>query len=220
MGSWPLNHKIPSLELLAEEFGVSRVTIRQAVTILVDEGLLESKQGKGTFVRRLIAKDEHWITIQSTWNSWLEMFPGRQHEIVFSRSDQPLPPLEDSYGSPLSSYQHMRRIHKQKSVPYACMNIWLSSDLYNQDPETFKVKNVIETISKLTGEKKFNSLRQLLTIGVAGLEASGILKIPVGAPVLNVRRIFHDEQGRIINLSEGIFRGSAVRMDMTLTTED
>ena len=41
---------IPSERLLCERFGVSRMTVRQAVDALVVEGLLAREQGRGTFV--------------------------------------------------------------------------------------------------------------------------------------------------------------------------
>lgn len=41
---------IPSERLLCEQFGVSRMTVRQAVDALVVEGLLSREQGRGTFV--------------------------------------------------------------------------------------------------------------------------------------------------------------------------
>jgi GntR family transcriptional regulator len=41
---------IPSERVLCDRFGVSRMTVRQAVDALVVEGLLEREQGRGTFV--------------------------------------------------------------------------------------------------------------------------------------------------------------------------
>lgn len=47
---YPVNCDLPSEKQLANEFGVSISTIRQAVGLLVDDGLLVRQQGKGTFV--------------------------------------------------------------------------------------------------------------------------------------------------------------------------
>jgi len=53
---WILNkefnpgEKIPSENELAEKFNVSRLTVRQAISRLIQEGLLNSKRGEGTFV--------------------------------------------------------------------------------------------------------------------------------------------------------------------------
>lgn len=48
---WNPNAMIPTENELMVEFNVSRTTIRQAVSILVQEGILEKKQGRGTIVR-------------------------------------------------------------------------------------------------------------------------------------------------------------------------
>lgn len=42
--------KIPTEAQLCDAYALSRVTVRQAITSLVDEGLLERRQGRGTFV--------------------------------------------------------------------------------------------------------------------------------------------------------------------------
>ena len=42
--------KIPSEAELVKSLGVSRITIRSAITEMVEEGLLTRSQGKGTFV--------------------------------------------------------------------------------------------------------------------------------------------------------------------------
>src|SRR3990172_8937452 len=49
-GKWQLNQRISSEEELCKKYGVSKVTVRQAVNNLVSDGYLMKLQGKGTFV--------------------------------------------------------------------------------------------------------------------------------------------------------------------------
>jgi GntR family transcriptional regulator, transcriptional repressor for pyruvate dehydrogenase complex len=50
-GTYPSNEKLPSEKRLAEEFGVSRPIVRDALEQLREEGLVHSRQGAGSFVR-------------------------------------------------------------------------------------------------------------------------------------------------------------------------
>lgn len=50
-GEWSAGHKLPSESELMEQFGVSRVTVRLAVGALRAEGLILTRQGRGSFVR-------------------------------------------------------------------------------------------------------------------------------------------------------------------------
>lgn len=49
-GKYPVGSKIPPEHEIEESYQVSRVTVRRALQELTEEGLLERKQGKGTFV--------------------------------------------------------------------------------------------------------------------------------------------------------------------------
>jgi GntR family transcriptional regulator len=58
---YELNQQIPTEDRLCQEYQVSRITVREAVNRLVQDGLVERRQGKGTYVvaqklRRNIAK--------------------------------------------------------------------------------------------------------------------------------------------------------------------
>lgn len=55
--------RIPSEKDIAETYGVSSITARQAVLNLVQEGLLLRKQGKGTFVQGLETKIKNIMTL-------------------------------------------------------------------------------------------------------------------------------------------------------------
>ena len=49
-GEYPLNSKLPSEPELAKSFGVSRMTLRQALALLQDDGLVKNIRGKGNFI--------------------------------------------------------------------------------------------------------------------------------------------------------------------------
>jgi GntR family transcriptional regulator len=43
---------LPSIMELTEQTGLAAGTVRRAVKVLIDEGLVETRPGRGTFVRR------------------------------------------------------------------------------------------------------------------------------------------------------------------------
>ncbi|MFH8383559.1 GntR family transcriptional regulator [Kitasatospora sp. NPDC018058] len=51
---WPPGTQLPTETDLAEKYGVSRPTVRLAVAALRSEGLLDVKQGRGTYVRAAV----------------------------------------------------------------------------------------------------------------------------------------------------------------------
>lgn len=55
-GQWPVGSKIPSERCLMSEFGLSRVTIRETLSMLRALGVLSISQGKASIVQRMDAK--------------------------------------------------------------------------------------------------------------------------------------------------------------------
>lgn len=53
---WTVGDQVPTEHKLMESFGVSRGTAQKAIMTLVEHGLLERKQGKGTFVAKPVIK--------------------------------------------------------------------------------------------------------------------------------------------------------------------
>ncbi|KXT76132.1 Transcriptional regulator in cluster with beta-lactamase, GntR family [Streptococcus sp. DD10] len=47
---WKIGERLPSERDLSETFQVSRMTLRQAISLLVEDGVLERRVGSGTFV--------------------------------------------------------------------------------------------------------------------------------------------------------------------------
>ncbi|MFI6927063.1 FadR/GntR family transcriptional regulator [Nonomuraea spiralis] len=60
-GAWPVGTKIPSESRLAEILGMSRLSVREAVRVLAHAGLLQTRQGDGTYVT---ATDESQVALR------------------------------------------------------------------------------------------------------------------------------------------------------------
>jgi GntR family transcriptional regulator len=56
-GQWPVGSPLPSQRELADEFGVSLMTLRQALQLLIDDGLIDTRHGSGTYVAARYAYD-------------------------------------------------------------------------------------------------------------------------------------------------------------------
>lgn len=65
-GEWPTGHKLPIESRLAERLGVGRNTVREAVRVLVHVGLLETRQGDGTYVLRRLDPAESLRRLRRT----------------------------------------------------------------------------------------------------------------------------------------------------------
>jgi GntR family transcriptional regulator len=56
-GQWPAGSPLPAQRELADEFGVSLMTLRQALQLLIDDGLVDTRHGSGTYVAARFSYD-------------------------------------------------------------------------------------------------------------------------------------------------------------------
>lgn len=49
-GDWAEGRPIPSENRLVQEYGLARSTVRRAIAVLVEEGVVWTVQGRGTYV--------------------------------------------------------------------------------------------------------------------------------------------------------------------------
>jgi GntR family transcriptional regulator len=213
-GVWQKGLRLPANEVLAAEFGVSRVTIRQAVDLLSRDGVIEAQQGRGTFVKGAV-KQDRWLKVETTLSDLAEMYRDTSPEIINiseSRTDAPLFP-ED--GKPAAKYVFMRRLHSRNKQPYCVISIYLDEKVFRKHPKRFRNETVIPILNDLR-DPAIASARQTLTIGTADLEAARLLQIPLNSPVAEVRRVFTAEDRSVIYLGEVTYRGDFVRIDMDL----
>jgi len=217
-GVWKNGEKVPSLEALMAEFGVARVTLRQAVDVLAREGLVSPQRGKGTFVTGTPARRQwqrEWQTVHASVDALAQAFQDTRPRIVTideSISDAPLRP-ED--GVPAGRYVYMRRVHSEKDEPYCVIEIYIDEAIFRTDPERYSSEAVVPLLAALP-QGGITQARQVLTIGIADMEVARLLDMHAGDSVVEVRRVFSDGEGRVIYLGEVTYRGDSFRLEMDL----
>ncbi len=211
---WTLGIRIPSLQQLTSDFGVSRMTLRQAIDVLSREGLLSAERGRGTFVSGL-PEQQRWLKVETTLADLAEMYRDTQPTILNIEPLSSPPPLDPQDGTPAAAYMHMRRLHSHDDRPYNVISIFLARDVFDLAPEQFRTRTVVSVLQELP-QVKIDRARQTLTISTADVEVAGLLGIPINSPVAEVRRVFCDAQGSIIYLGLITYRGDFVRLEMDL----
>ena len=63
-GEWGLGDRLPAEPALAQQMGVGRSTVREAVRVLSHAGVLEVRQGAGTFVRATTSPSDFAVRLQ------------------------------------------------------------------------------------------------------------------------------------------------------------
>lgn len=217
-GVWKNGEKVPSLEALVAEFGVARVTVRQAVDLLVRDQLVSPQRGRGTFVTSTPPKRQwqrEWQTVHASIDALAQAFQDTQARIVTineSLSDAPLQP-ED--GNPAGHYVYMRRVHSEDGEPYCVIEIYLDEVIFQTDPDRYRSEAVVPLLAQMN-QGGITQARQVLTIGNADLDIAPLLNIHVGDAIAEVRRVFTDENKRVIYLGLITYRGDLFRLEMDL----
>lgn len=213
-GLWKKGAQLPVIETLMAEFEVARTTVRQALTLLEDDGLIQRARGKGTFVTNAPDKPS-WLTLDTSWTAFLRTLEGNWSKLIDVRDEENPMELDASLGTPAAAYRVISRIHGSGDKPYADVCIHLDQRCYALAPERFEAEFIIPVMESLS-TIKISSAKQVLTIGVADFDTAERLEIPVNAPVGMLRRVLCDENGTAIYIGDITYRGDLVKLEMNM----
>jgi len=212
MGECKPGDRLPTLDELAEEFGVARLTARRAIALLEQDGLVWRRQGKGTFVSDNVITGP-WFSVETEWSELVRMVGQTSFRQI--GSEAAMPPLKPSDGVSGSQYHCFRRVYAKDDAPYATISIYLEQETYAKAPALFATRPAVVVLDDLPGVR-ITSARQQLTIGTADAELAQLLHVPLNSPVAEIRRVITDERDVVIYLAEIRYRGDFVKLDIKL----
>jgi len=215
-GEWQPGDRLPALEALVEEFGVGRITVRHALDLLADEGLIarhRDRRGSSVIGQPL---DRRWFTLALDLTE-LETHSATTNvsEVESGPWDRPLPVSADE-GRPSAAYHRIVHLHHHKDFPHpvALTDLLVDRELYNQLDGTASDRPILERLAVRHAD--LGQIQQTFTIGEADIELARRLKLHEAAPIAELRRVIRDGSGKIIYFGHLFFRGDLVRLDFSV----
>ena len=207
-GVWKTGDEIPTLEQLVEEYSVARVTVRQAVQLLVEEGLLSSQRGRRTFV----TFEPQGLDANPLYSSTGSMDPDGSHfsiDVLSKQEFDALPPNFSAPGVPAGKYMRIRKIDSQNGVPYAVSDNYVLLSLYKRFPQNAERKAKLSRLVRDHAKPKLVSGYERITVAALNYEEASQLQAAIGSPAARVMRVFLEPDNKIAYL--GLFTYRAER---------
>ncbi len=206
--------RLPTEQELSRKCGVSRMTVRAALTQLTQEGLVERRQGRGTFVAQPKAALRHISLFFVHFTQLIEIM-GRQSRTQVVDQGFLAPPQDVAQAlhlGPEEDVLHILRLWYTDEVPMALERCYyprsrVAPFLDAEGRDNAHLAHLLEQNLRV----RLSGSEDMLELGIAGPEESGLLKVPEGIPVIKYSRVTFDEENQPFEFVRILVRGDRFR---------
>ena len=206
---------LPSEDALAEAYEVSRITVRQALSSLEQDGLVIRQRGKGTFVSKKADTLE------------LPRFTGSIEDLIIMGKRTKTKVLESAWIDPPDIIRRrlklkggkVLRIEKIRFIegdPFSHVFNYLPPELGNRLPTgLLKSKPMLMILEDELGVSA-NEAEQSVEATIADAADASLLDIRVGDPLLKAERTVYDVKGNPVEYVSVVYRADKYAFTMKL----
>lgn len=218
---WKIGDQLPSEAVLVKDYGVSRVTLRQALANLEERGLIERQQGRGAFLRvnpDPIVQNLNFPSIEYT-NKITQKNESVILEWRIERS--PSPYAQQMFGlNPDISYVFLSRLFVFQGKILGLNYAWFPQEMV---PDIIS-KGLIDSSVTSTLKKRYNyhitRISNYIEAANAKAEEAKLLEIPYNLPVMKILSTHYLEDGRPVEYSSTLWVGTLTRFHLEVSEKD
>ncbi|MDN3017237.1 GntR family transcriptional regulator [Paenibacillus sp. BSR1-1] len=200
-GVYAIHTNIPSEPQLEEEFNVSKITVRNAIKELVQEGYLEKKSGKGTKVIANVSTAK-----LSKGKRFTELLVEEGHHItkkVLSIKRLELSPESELYSLFGEHCIQIERLYLLDNEPYIHFTHYILLDLTEDEVEDVRIGSLYRFLEEQN--IRLESFRDEFAVSNAPSHVIERLHLEKETAVLKRIRRSSDDEGNILEYSEGYY---------------
>lgn len=201
-GQFRPNDSLPPERQIADELKVSRITIRKAIEGLINEGILVSRQGSGTYVRARIEKNFAKI---SSFSEDMRARGRAPSSSWINRSEGLVSPNE-ALALGLSPGTPVYRFHRLRYADNQPMLVEYATIVAEFLPSLDTVQNSLYEALGASGNRPVRALQRLRAL-LLDDEKAKLLNAKTGDAGLLVERIGFIRDGRPVEFCQSYFRG-------------
>ncbi|BBI36408.1 GntR family transcriptional regulator [Cohnella abietis] len=200
-GVYPIQTNIPSEPQLETEFTVSKITIRNAIKELCQEGYLEKGSGKGTKVIRNTATSK-----LSTWKRFTELLVEEGHQIQKQLlSIEVISTIEATEPRRLFGEQCIRieRLYELNGLPYIHYTHYLTMRIGDIEQSDLNAQSLYGLLEE--NDIALEKYRDQFAVAYAPPLIEERLQVKENTPLLKRLRYSYDEVSDVVEYSEGYY---------------
>ena len=216
-GEWAYGESMPSLEELCAQYGVARTTVRQALQLVADEGLILSQRGRRTSVIWNEDRNQAAPLYSSGFTGIDSDVPSYVVRVLSRTPVDVLPSSRWKIGRDEGPYMHIRKIDQDGEQPYGLSSVYVAQDLYKRFPRGADSKAKLAQLALKYAKPALNLARERLTVEPADFDSATALNCPMSAPVVRVLRVFCDSTDRVAYYGISVYRGDRFRLERDMT---
>ena len=213
-GVWKAGDFLPPIPDLAARFSVSVVTIRQALDLLREDGLVLSERGRGTSVLADRA-DTGPLHLESTVSDLIRLYADDSPEQEPLDEGVGMPALSGAEFTLCQSYYFMKRAHIRDGMRYCLITLHIDEELFRRNETDFRQRLALPVLFE-NMDLKIGRAWQTLQIEKADHVVATALKVPPGDPVARVKRYITDNANRLVYCAEVHYRHDCIHYRMEL----
>ena len=212
---------IPPESEICDRFGISRPTVRQAVSALVTEGYLERKKGRGTFVTEPKIRRDFLLVMESFNKEMTERGIKPTTKMINLSEDYPDEVVAEKLMSGVSEKVfYLRRLRLVQSKPLFVVNSYIpvakAPGLRNYDLEA----NSLHAILQVEYGYKFERAVRTIEIQLAEPAEAELLEVEVGSPIHYVETVIYTSDNHPLKYARTWYRGDRSRFSYELSRHD